>query len=205
MMGSLAERTGLSLEKLAEIRQKHQPAPAPENSEANQATSTTTAANEPEPNKPPPKTRQRINFNHSESTRNPVLYAIALLLHEPTAASHVEIPPALHHNEDTNAPLLLAILQLLHKRPDSTPAMLIGHWYNEPYGEILQQLLQLEQFIPQTDIDQELTETLNHLSKQHQQQTLGAQVESILSKDYAVLTDSEKDQLKELLKQKHDL
>jgi DNA primase len=219
MMVSLAERTGLSLQKLAEIREKNRPAPekpardvasGTANSSAAGATGNSAAHNGNQaadgeaPAKPAPKTRQR-SFSRTESTRNPILYAIALLLHEPTAASHVDIPDALLHSEDPNAPLLLAILQLLHKRPESTSAMLIGHWYNEPYGEVLQQLLQLEQFIPQTDLDKELTDTLNHLSKKQQQQKLVTQVDKILSKDYAQLSDTEKDELKQLLRQKHDL
>jgi DNA primase len=208
MMVSLAERTGLSLQKLAEIREKNRPAPekpastAPAKDSAahfdNPATGGEASA------KPAPKTRPR-SFNRTESTRNPILYAIALLLHEPAAASHADIPDALLHSEDPNAPLLLAMLQLLHKRPDSTSAMLIGHWYNEPYGEVLQQLLQLEQFIPQTDLDKELTDTLNHLNRKQQQQKLVTQVDKILSKDYAQLSDAEKDELKQLLRQKHDL
>ena len=82
-----------------------------------------------------------------------MLYAIALLLHEPKAANHTEIPTALRQNDDDHAKLLTAMLELLHKRPDSTSAMLIGHWYGEPWGEMLQQLLQLEQLIPNTDIE----------------------------------------------------
>ena len=83
--------------------------------------------------------------------------------------------------------------------------MLIGHWYGEAWGETLQQLLQLEQFIPTSDIELELKETLQHLERKHQHEQLGNQVDKLLTKDYAQLSDDEKQELKRLLSQKHDL
>jgi DNA primase len=199
MMTSLAERTGLSQDKLTEILQRNQqskqPAPSTEH------TSPIHTGNE---QKVAPKQRS-TRPSQQETTRDPILYAITLLLHEPKAASHVSTPAALSQNEDGNAPLLIAMLDLLHKRPDSTSAMLIGHWYGEAWGEILQQLLQLEQFIPPTDIELELTETLQHLSRKYQQENLSQQVDHILSKGYAQLSDSEKQELKDLLAQKHNI
>ncbi|MCP3907566.1 MAG: DNA primase [Oceanicoccus sp.] len=199
MMSSLAERTGLSQDKLTEILQRHQvnkqPEPAPDKpaAVANREIS-------PEPRQRPPQFAKQ-----QDSTRDPILYAIALLLHEPKAASHVAIPSALSRSEDNKAPLLAAMLELLHKRPDSTSAMLVGHWYGEAWGETLQQLLQLEQFIPGSDIELELKETLQHLERKHQQQQLDHQVDKLLAKDYAQLNDDEKQELKRLLSQKHDL
>lgn len=197
MLNSLAEQTGLSQEKLTALLDK-QPAAQTSPPSAPKATS--------QPASAPPAPRQRNNqYKAVDSTRNPILYAIALLLHEPRSARQVEIPAALAHSSDPNAPLLQAMLELLHKRPDSTSAMLIGHWFGEPWGVVLQQLLQLEQFIPQTNVDRELTDTLNHLNRQQQQQKLSAEVDKILTKDYAQLSDVEKDELKQLLKRKHDL
>jgi len=199
MMSSLADRTGLSLEKLSGILQRNkaskqpteQPAPAPQFD-----------GETPPDRQPSPKRRNKEQVK-SESIRDPILYAIALLLHEPRAASHVTIPPALLHSDNDNAPLLIAMLELLHKRPDSTPAMLIGHWYGERWGETLQQLLHAEHFIPATNIELELTDTLQHLDRRHQHQDLGHQLDKILSKDYSLLNDEEKQQLKALLQQKH--
>ncbi|ARN74290.1 DNA primase [Oceanicoccus sagamiensis] len=199
MMSSLAERTGLSQEKLTQILQRHQinkqPEPAPDKPEV-----VATREISPEPRQRAPRFNQQ-----QDSTRDPILYAIALLLHEPKAASHVATPSALSRSEDNNAPLLAAMLELLHKRPDSTSAMLIGHWYGEAWGETLQQLLQLEQFIPGSDIELELKETLQHLERKYHQDQLGDQVDKLLTKDYAQLSDDEKQELKRLLSQKHDL
>ncbi len=203
MMASLAQRTGLSQDKLTEILQRHDvakeaAAPIAELPTHNQAT-------ENYPAQPQPKQRQKqAQYSKPEATRNPTLYAIALLLHEPKAAGHVEIHESLRQNPDDNAPLLTAMLELLHKRPDSTSAMLIGHWYGEPWGETLQQLLQIDQFIPASDIDRELSDTLAHLQKQQQRTKLGSQVDKILSKDYAQLSDEEKNQLKQSLNDIHN-
>jgi DNA primase len=198
MMGSLADRAGLSRNKLDEILAMHHlnknPEPAAEPLLSKQPVSQ-------QPRKRRPATQQP-----RDTTRNPLLYAIALLLHEPKAAAEIDsIPTALRSHPHEHASLLVAILELLHKRPDSTSAMLIGHWYGETWGELLQQLLQLEQLIPNTDIDQELSDTLKHLEREHQQQNIDLEVDKILSKDYASLSDNEKQELKQLLSQKHTL
>ncbi len=214
MMDSLAERTGLSRDKLGEILRQHQrnkqngapaalsPIPTETDAETHFGDQHPVYAVQ---DRPKPKQRDS-QYQPAETTRNPVLYAIALLLHEPKAASQIETPNQLNTDEDPNMPLLLAMLELLNKRPDSTPAMLIGHWYGEPWGETLQLLLQAERLIPETNIEQELTDTLLHLSRKSQKkQNLKQQVDNILSKDYAQLSDDEKQQLKQLLRQKHDL
>ena len=199
MMSSLAERTGLSQDKLTKILQRHQANKQPEQASEKPAI---VASREISPE---PKQRAPQFARQQDTTRDPILYAIALLLHEPRAASHVTIPSALSRSDDNNAPLLAAMLELLHKRPDSNSSMLIGHWYGEAWGETLQQLLQLEQFIPGSDIELELKETLQHLERKHHQQQLGNQVDKLLAKDYAQLSDDEKQELKRLLSQKHDL
>lgn len=197
MMSSLAERTGLSQGKLTEILERHQQAAQAATQDAAPIPASPAATSTPNP-----KRRQPEPFK-TDSTRNPVLYAIALLLHEPKAAAHAAIPDGLSEDQDPNAGLLLAMLELLHKRPDSTSAMLIGHWIGEPWGETLQQLLHMEQFIPATDIELELTDTLAHLDRQKKHQSIGHQMSEILSKDYAQLSDAEKQQLRQLLSQKH--
>ena len=208
MMDSLAERTGLSRDKLGEILHQHQ------QQKAAHSEPHPTAPPQQQPDEPPalyavedkPKPKQRNGlFQQTDTTRNPVLYAIALLLHEPKAASHIDPPSQLNTSEDPNTSLLLAMLELLNKRPDSTPAMLIGHWYGEPWGETLQQLLQAERLIPTTNIEQELADTIQHLTRNSQKQNLKEQVDKLLSKDYSQLSDDEKQELKQLLNQQHGL
>jgi DNA primase len=202
MMASLAERTGLSQDKLVEILRKQEP--------IKQETAGSPAS--PLPNSPPstakhttPKPRQREAraVKTPTTTRDAVLYALALLLHNPKAASHIETPEGLNNHTDTNIPLLSAILDLLSKRPDSTPAMLIGHWYGEPWGETLQQLLQMDHLIPDADTERELADTLNHLERQHLHNVLDNQVDQISAKDFSQLSEEEKNSLKQALRDKH--
>lgn len=200
MMNSLAERTGLSRGKLTEILDKHQTSKPSYDAEPQSRIAPPSETN----TRPQPK-RRTATYVKPETTRNAILYAIALLLHEPKAAGHVTIPETLSHSEDPNAALLHAMLELLHKRPDSTSAMLIGHWYGEAWGEALQKLLQMEQFIPTTNVEQELADTLAHLDRKRQQQSISSQVDKILSKDYALLSPEEKQELKQLLNQQHNL
>lgn len=201
MMQSLADRTGLSQDKLTDILQRHQQEQTVTEAQPTAQTATPTNATPAAPQAAP---RQRLSQSQpSGSTRNPILYAIALLLHEPKAASSIEIPACIANSEDLHAPLLQAIIELLHKRPDSTSAMLIGHWYGEPWGETLQQLLQVEQLIPDQDIEHELTDTLSHIEKQQQRTKLGSAVDKLLAKDYAQLSDEEKLQLKHSLNEIH--
>lgn len=199
MMASLAQRTGLSEEKLSDILAKH------EQKKAASKEQTPTPAPIAPPTSPATQPRQRPpQLNKPETTRNPIRYAIALLLHEPRAARAASMPKHLDQSDDPNAPLLKAMLELLLKRPDSTSAMLIGHWYGEPWGDSLQQLLQVDQFIPETDIEQELSDTLAHLDRRYQFANLDDQVDKILTKDYAQLSDEEKLKLKQLLSEKHN-
>lgn len=197
MMASLAEKTGLPAEKLQDIitaqrRTTTIAADVPATQQVEHHT--TTATPKQRPAQPKVVT----------STRDPVLYALALLLHNPKAANHIDPPGQLAKHTDPNIPLLSAVLELLHKRPDSTPAMLIGHWYGEPWGETLQQLLQMDHLIPETGTEQELLDTLNHLTRQHQHWLLDNQVDQIASKPYSQLSEEEKLLLKQALSSKHE-
>lgn len=209
MFARLAERTGLSREKLSDILNQHRLAaamdktPSPETGQRGGEQSAELAAPQRRARPLSPPNTPSFSADQTEATRNPVLYAIALLLHEPAAARRVEIPEALSQSNDPHAPLLTSMLELLHKRPDSTSAMLIGHWYSEPWGETLKTLLQVDQFIPEADLDIELSDTLSHIQRQHRHARLSDQVDKILSKDYAQLSGEEKIQLKQSLNELH--
>ncbi len=194
MMKSLAERSGLTVDDLSDILASHQAKPSEDKKPA---------TNNAHDNQPVAQPRKRqAQQNEAESTRNPVLYAIALLLHEPKAASHIETRYDLSTHKDPRAPLLSAMLDLLHKRPDSTPAMLIGHWYGEPWGEVLQQLLQFDQIIPGDDINQELTDTLELLERQKINEQLDGELSSFIEKGLNQLNDTEKLRFNELFQEK---
>jgi len=193
MMKSLADRTGLSTDELAETLAKAPPPPAP-------------IPVVPVAAAPPPQPRQRQpQSNAAESIRNPFLYAIALLLYEPRAAADIEPDFQLDIADDPNAPLLDAMLTLLHKRPDSTPAMLIGHWYGEPWGETLQQLLQFDQIIPGDNIALELTDTLKLLDRQKRTELLSRELDQLVAKGITQLSEQEQQRIRDILAQEQNI
>jgi DNA primase len=133
------------------------------------------------------------------------LYAIALLLYEPRAAAALEPDYQSKDDKDPNAKLLQAMLTLLHKRPDSTPAMLIGHWYGEPWGETLQQLLQFDQIIPGDNIALELADTLKLLNRQKTVELLERELDQLVAKGLTQLSEQEQQRVREILSQQQNI
>lgn len=191
MMASLAERTGLSTEKLNSILNQHQlqASPTPASQQADS---------------PQPKQRQaQDQWQAPEITRNPALYAIGLLLHQPKAASQLESRPGLEQMTDPHSDLLHAMLELLQKRPDSTSAMLIGHWHGETWGETLRNLLQMDQLIPIDGMEQEFIDTVAMLEEKIKHLDIDQQVDKLTATDYSQMSAEEKEELKQLLNRKH--
>lgn len=186
MMDSLSRRTGLSTSALHNILQ-HNPPPEPTARQPRPAVA-------PQPKKPvapPPNTK-----------RDTLLYMISLLLLHPSAAAvlHDEALPAL------NSPYLgtlESILALLAKRPESSTAMLLGHWQGQAESEILALALSLEK--PNYDSDKAasaLRECLNHLRRRQYHNELSGTVDKLRNANYADLSEDDKLKLKELLSQK---
>lgn len=98
--------------------------------------------------------------------------------------------------------LLVELLQLLHRRPESSTAMLLGHWYGTPEGNLLSRLAGQERLIPATGIEQEFLDTLNALAVLPQQSKLAAQVDKLKYTNYADVSDLEKQRLREMLQEK---
>ena len=53
---------------------------------------------------------------------------------------------------------------LIHRRPDSNTAMLLGHWYGTPEGDLLSRLAGQERLIPTEGIEQQFVDTMSALS-----------------------------------------
>lgn len=191
MMDSLAARTGLSTEKLNRILNQHQ--------QHQQQAPRTTADNFPKPRQRQPQDK----WEPPEITRNPALYAIGLLLHQPRAASQLDRPPALEAISDSHSELLRAMLELLGKRPDSTSAMLIGHWHGESWGEILRNLLQMDQLIPIEGMEEEFIDTIALLENKIRHRDIDQQVDRLSASNYSRMSPEDKERLKQLLIEKH--
>ncbi len=150
-----------------------------------------------------PRKRQPLraaNGGHANLAQS----AIALLLHKPSAATIAD-PGELADLDGDDATLLRDMLTLLQRRPDSSTAMLLGHWYGTPEGELLNRLAGQERLIPTEGIEEQFRDTISRLVLLPQRARLAAQVDKLRSTDYALMHVGQKQELKELLHQLQQL
>ena len=95
------------------------------------------------------------------------------------------------------------MLELLGKRPDSTSAMLIGHWHGESWGEILRNLLQMDQLIPIEGMEEEFIDTIALLENKIRHRDIDQQVDRLSASNYSRMSPEDKERLKQLLIEKH--
>jgi DNA primase len=127
--------------------------------------------------------------------------AIALLLHQPVIA-HLVDPTSLSELEGEDVDLLRELLALLQRRPESNTAMLLGHWYGTPEGELLSRLAGQERLIPSAGIEQQFVDTMAVLARAPHHSKLAAQVDKLKHTNYAEVSELEKQRLRELLQEK---
>lgn len=186
MMDALSRRTGLSATALQNILQ-HNPPPEPVEREHRPAA-------EPQAKKPV--------ATLPTSKRDTLLYMISLLLLHPGAATALQDEP-LPSIESPYLGTLEAILALLAKRPESSTAMLLGHWQGQAEGDVLTLALSLEK--PNYDSDKAasaLRECLGHLQQKQHHQELSSTVDKLRNANYADLSEGDKQELKALLSRK---
>ena len=208
MLDSLAERTGLSRHALDQLLDETPAAPQPDGSHVST----------PPPQANPRSSTKKLVANLPSSSRDPLLFALAMVLFNPRgAATHNLVLDA----GDTSAAgaLLCAILELINKRPGSSTAMLLGHWYGQAEYDILIEALKTIALLG-SELDDEkaqlaFMDTLSHLDTRKSQLHLRKQIEQLresghldkaVSDNYAELSDELKQQLlaiQQLLNQKH--
>jgi DNA primase len=208
MLDSLAERTGLSRQSIDQLLNDTEAAPVEDQAVKPSA---------PEQRR---NTAQKLTAKLPGTRRDPLLFALAMLLYNPRAAAtstanvgDVEASPA--------AALLSNTITLLKKRPESSTAMLLGHWYGQPEYEVMTEALKTIELLG-TELSDEKAETafadtLAYLEAQKSTQILrehvdklreGNEVDKTASANYAELSETDKQQLlaiQQLLKQKHRL
>ncbi|GAB5452582.1 MAG: DNA primase [Halioglobus sp.] len=149
------------------------------------------AEDQPPARKPPPR-----GFS------NLCQKAMALLLHQPDVARLVD-PGDLRELEGEDGNMLLELLGLLHRRPESSTAMLLGHWYGTPQGDLLSRLAGQERVIPTEGIEEEFRDTITRLVQDLPHHSkLAAQVDKLKHTNYAEVSELEKQRLRELLQEK---
>ena len=209
MFQALAERTGLELSSLMLLEA---PPPAPPPPVQNDYDGPEPDYDEPPPGydeelqerDPQPAPRREQHFKHqvpATGYSNLAQAAIALLLHQPGIAALVS-PELLEDIVGEDGQLLRELLQLLHRRPESSTAMLLGHWYGTDEGKLLNRLAGQERLIPATGIEDEFRDTMNALARLPHQSKLAAQVDKLRRTNYAEMSESEKQRLRELLQEK---
>ena len=127
--------------------------------------------------------------------------AIALLLHQPDIARLADPTPLAELQGDDIA-LLRELLALLSRRPESSTAMLLGHWYDTPEGDLLNRLAGQERLVPREGIERQFVDTMQALARLPQRSKLAAQVDKLKLTNYAEISDVEKQRLRELLREK---
>ena len=209
MFQALAQRTGLELSSLMLLEA---PSPAPTDALPDYG---------PEPDYEPPadydgppgpdhaqpEPPQPARFTHQAPAKgysNLAQAAIALVLHQPDIAQLVS--PDLQDGTDEvggdDGQLLRELLQLLHRRPESSTAMLLGHWYGTDEGKLLSRLAGQERLIPATAIEQQFVDTMTALAHLPHKSKLAAQVDKLKLTNYAEMSELEKQRLKDLLQEK---
>lgn len=200
MLDALAERTGLSSQRLDALLH---PAPA----QAPAASAPSAAGTEARP------LQRRPLPPRAEIQRSPTLYATGLLLLHPRLAQKAPSAQELTHLEGEIAVFLRELLELLYKRPESNTNILLGHWYEEPWRRHVEaafhQVSLLIDTCEQLDlaaeegVEHELDDTFQHLQRWHIDQLLEQLVDKFRRTGYAELSPAEKQQLNQLLAQKH--
>ncbi|HEY6131503.1 MAG TPA: DNA primase [Halioglobus sp.] len=196
MFQALAERTGLELSSLMALE-----TPPPAIDEYGPAYEPLTDFEQSEPLQKQPVPRRAHHQTPDTGYSNLAQAAIALLLHQPDIARLARIE-LLDDVVGEDGQLLRELLQLLHRRPESSTAMLLGHWYGTAQGKLLSRLAGQERLIPTTGIEQQFLDTMAALANLPHRSKLAAQVDKLKLTDYASVSELEKQRLRELLQEK---
>ncbi|GAB3282251.1 DNA primase [Parahaliea aestuarii] len=194
MFRELARRTGLELQSLMQLEVP----PLPQQTEATAPSDEGSGEEETLPRQRSPQTELPRGYSNLAQA------ALALLLHKPEVArlGNTDMLASLD-GEDID--LLRDMLGLLQRRPESSTAMLLGHWYGTPQGELLNRLAGQERLIPTEGIEQQFADTMAELALLPRKSALAAQVDKLKLTNYAQMSAEEKQQLRELLKEKQKL
>jgi len=200
MFQELARRTGLELSSLMQLEAPppapaHQDPPAAPDQHAEQGLDT---GEEQAP-------RQReVQRRTPRGYSNLAQAALALLVHKPEVAKLVNAT-SLEGLQGDDITLLAELLALLQRRPESSTAMLLGHWYGTPEGELLNRLAGQERLIPSEGIEQQFVDTMHALAVLPQKSALEAQVDKLKATNYADMSTDEKQRLIKLLQEQRQI
>ncbi|MDX9875460.1 MAG: DNA primase, partial [Spongiibacteraceae bacterium] len=172
MLDALAERTGISRSALEALLQPREAGPEP-------------AIDAPPVRGPRNRPVQRTPLPvRAAVQRDPLLYAIGLLLLHPRLGSRGR-PEQFQHLQGEAAQLLCELLQQLHRRPESSTSMLLGSFHGQPWSDYISRALRQTVVVPDEGAEQELSDTLRHLQRGRRQQQVADRVEQLRNRPYA--------------------
>ena len=150
-----------------------------------------------EPPEPPPEPPGQRPRNTGPS---PVRMAIRLLLEQPALGRDVQRPCGFEDLELPGIALLTELLELLARHPHLSTGGVLEHWRGRPEEQHLARLAVQPLEVPENGFAAEFSGALERLVEQRTRQRTG----QLLAKDQqGGLTDSEKDDLKQLLTAHH--
>jgi DNA primase len=137
--------------------------------------------------------------NSDRGRRSPMRTAIRLLLEKPELAVTVPRHAEFADLDTPGIPLLMELLDLLLAQPHLGAGAILEHWRGRPEQQHLSRLLVQPLEIPEEGLDEEFRGALQRLEEQRNEQKTA----SLLQKDRdSGLTNSEKEELKQLLEVK---
>ena len=150
----------------------------------------------------PPVSTQAPKRRPVAAGRSPVRVAIRLLLEQPELSACVEDPTAFSDLELPGIELLIELLEMLQRHPHLNTASILEHWRGRPEERHLAQLAATPLEIPGDGLQQELRGAIQRLTEQRAAQRM----QQLLSMDHGSgLTDTEKQELKQLLAARHPM
>ena len=84
------------------------------------------------------------------------------------------------------------VMDLMQRRPESNTAMILGHWYGSPEGELLNQLASQERLIPTEGVENQFFDTIKRLVEHPKRQNMDAQVDKLKDRNYADISELER-------------
>ncbi|NKI16615.1 DNA primase [Spongiibacter sp. KMU-166] len=210
MIEELAKRSGLRRQALEELQREATP---PQSAPPRDPDTASRAATDTAPRS------GKLIKKLPEGQRDANLFALAMLLYTP---GNIAREYSTNHQWDTDIPaaaLLHNILDLLRKRPDSTTAMLLGHWHGQKEYQLLTEALKtIELLGPSLDDErakQAFFDTIDYFERRKDVLQLEEQLKALRDSEevdkahranYAELSDEAKSKLRaiqQLLERKH--
>lgn len=134
--------------------------------------------------------------------RSPMRIAIAILLQSPMIYSEEKNLFSLLKSFDKPPRVLLKIMQQIAEKPDISTASLVELWRRTPLFDAINDLASYDHQVPNNSLAKEFHEIILFLKKQDQEN----KIQLLIEKSRKVsLTESERQELQRLLKQRHNL